>query len=423
MGERILSRLGFDGAAMLRRRVSRAAWPVIAALLALPAPCALSQPANTVIEVRPGDSFSAIATRIVGDVRKWRQLYRAEGSGLPNPNLILAGSHLELVTEPGGGRYLRLMDGAGARAARVANATPAPPPARVPRPATPAAPAAPAAPVAPTAPPAPVAAVASAPEPRAAELVIGVLPNIGAELLMSQYASLKHYLERVGGQPVRIVLPANFKTFFESTMKGDYDLAVSAPHLARVAQLDGKLVPLVVYEPRINALFITPTDSPLASPQDLRAHALVFANPQSLVALYGRQWLGQLGLEAGRDYEVKAARTDLGVGRMLLTGEAAAAIMSNGEFRSLPQDEAVRLKIVEVFARIPNFIVLANPRLDAQRMSKLKEEFKAFLGDKDDGAAFARATGINGINDVDEAMLRELDAFAPATRRAMGVVK
>ena len=40
------------------------------------------------------------------------------------------------------------------------------------------------------------------------------------------------------------------------------------------------------------------------------------------------------------------------LGRMLLTGEVAGAVMSNGEFRALPQDESARLRTVEAFGRL-----------------------------------------------------------------------
>lgn len=253
-------------------------------------------------------------------------------------------------------------------------------------------------------------------------LTIGVVPNISANLLQAHYEHLRRYLERTGnGQKVRIVIPANFKAFFDGALRGDYDLSIAAPNLARVAQLDRGLAPLLNFEPRIAANLVTLREGGVTTPRDIQGKRLAFANPQSLVAMYGQQWLSaELRLEANRDYEVKAARTDLGVGRMMLTGEADAAIMSQGEFRSLPADEATRMRIVEVFARVPNFIVLAHPRIVQDQTNRLRVRLKDFLKDATDGAAFARATGLTGIVDVDQATLRELDAFVPATRKAMG---
>jgi phosphonate transport system substrate-binding protein len=240
---------------------------------------------------------------------------------------------------------------------------------------------------------------------------------------MAQYEHMKHYLEAQNTQKITIRTSPNFKAFFESTMNGDFDLAVSAPHFARVAQLDRGLIPLVMYEPRINTLLIMPADQSLASALELRGKVVAFANPQSLVAMYGIQWLGQQGLQPGKDFEARGPRTDLGVGRMMLTGEATAAIMSNGEFRALPPEESARLKIVQTIAHIPNFVVLANPRLNRALLARLKTQLKGFLADQDDGSAFASATGITAISDVDEAQLREMDSYVDQTRRAMGVAK
>jgi phosphonate transport system substrate-binding protein len=364
---------------------------------------ASAQPGSrpNVVEVVVGDTFSSIAARYTGNVRTWADLYDAQRSGLGDPNRIEPGMRFELVAEADGRRYLRLMGGAAASRVMAAPAKTAPSAAPAPTASTPPLP----------------ADVAAA---RGDTLVVGVLPNIAAAALTAQYDHLRNYFERLNAQKVFIVVPANFKAFFDSMSKGEYDLAVSASHFARVAQLDARLVPLALYEPRISALFITPIDSTLASPSELRGKALAFANPQSLVALYGQQWLRQQGLEPGKDVEVKAARTDLGVGRMLLTGEVAAAIMSNGEFRSIPQDESVRLKIRESFASIPNFIVMGHPRLGAERLARLKSQLLAFPADKDDGAAFAKAAGINAIVDADDATLRELDPYVAPTRRAMG---
>ena len=400
---------------------------------------AQSSSAPSMVDVQPGDTFSAIASRYTGDPRAWRKLYSPEQSGLANPNVITPGMRLELVTEASGNKFLRLVGGKPTAVAKAAApapaATPAVKPAPMPMAAAPAAKppapapapvaAAPAAVAAPVAAPVPAPVVAAAPAAPAADgaLVIGVLPNVAASLLLPQYEYLRRYLERVGGQKVRIVVPANFKVFFDATMAGEYDLAVAAPHFARVAQQERGMVPLVTYEPRINALMVVPADSTVTGPKDLRERAVAFANPQSLVAMYGVQWLRGQGLEAGKDFEVKAARTDLGVGRMLLSGDAVAAIMSNGEFRALPADESSRLKIGEVFARIPNFITMAHPRLERDKISRLRSQLKAFLADADDGAAFARATGFSGITDVDDAQMRELDPYSAQTRRAMGFVK
>jgi ABC-type phosphate/phosphonate transport system substrate-binding protein len=383
--------------------------------------------APTVIEVRAGDTFSGIAGTYTSGVAGWRKMYRQDLTGLSNPNLIVPGMRFEVATDGRGEKYLRLLSGT-AKVPQVAAAPAAPAPA--PTAAAPARPAAPA-PTAPTPTPAVAAAPAVAPAVAAAPaaeradgtLVIGVLPYVSASILNPQYEHLKRYLERVSGEKVSIVIPANFKAFFDNTMNGDYDLSVAAPHFARVAQQERKMVPLGMYEPRINALFVTPADSKMTTARDAREKVIAFANPSSLVAMFGQQWLRGQNMEPGKDYEVRGARTDLGVGRMLLSGDAVAAVMSNGEFRALPADESSRLKILESFASIPNFVLVAHPRLGRDRLATLRGHLRAFFADKEDGTAFARATNFSGIVDADDAQLRELDAHTAATRRIMGMSK
>ncbi len=365
---------------------------------------AQAQPA--VVEVKPGDTFSGIATSLVGGQVSWADLYDKRRTGLKNPNRIEVGMRFELVKVSAKKQYLRLLQGSAPTVAAAAPTSPSAPPAPAQR--------------APTAAPAPVEATApAAAQPTADTLVVGILPFIGANTLMAQYEGMKAYLERQGPQKVRIVLPANFKAFYDGLMNGAFDVAVAAPHFARVAQQDGRMVPLAMYEPRINAQFVAPADSTLNLPRDARGKVVAFANPTSLVAMYGQTWLRQQNLEMGKDYEVRGARTDMGVGRMLLSGDAVAAVMSNGEFRALPAEEAARLKIVEVVARIPNFVLMGHPRLGNERLARLKAQFLALPADKEDGVTFTKATGVSTIVEADESQLRELDAYVAQTRRVM----
>ncbi len=375
----------------------------------------LAQAQAVVVEVKPGDTFSGVASSVAGNQASWQALYDRRLTGLKNPNRIEAGMRFELVRVSATKQYLRLLKAAPA----VAAAAPPSPPTNPPAPASPPPARAPvaAAPAVVVAPP--VAAQTVAAQPVADTLVVGILPFINATTLMAQYESLKTYLERQGPQKVRIVLPGSFKAFYDGLMSGAFDVAVAAPHFARVAQQDGRMVALAMYEPRINAQVVAPADSTLSLPRDLRGKAVAFANPTSLVAMYGQQWLRGQNLEMGKDYEVRGARTDMGVGRMLLSGDAAAAVMSNGEFRALPVDESSRLKIVDVVARIPNFVIMGHPRLGNERLAKLKAQWLALPADKEDGAAFSKATGVGGIVDADESQLRELDAYVAQTRRVM----
>ena len=99
---------------------------------------AQAQTNAAVVEVRHGDTFSAIATRVAGKGRPWQSLFNAQRTGLGNPNLIYPGMRFELVGE-GPGSYLRLVNYRSApfpagSAEANASAAPAKPVAPVPAP-------------------------------------------------------------------------------------------------------------------------------------------------------------------------------------------------------------------------------------------------------------------------------------------------
>lgn len=283
---------------------------------------AWAQPADlpSMIPVRSGDTFSSIAARYAGNPVSWRQLYNSKLSSLKTPNWPSVGMQLELVTDQPAGRHLRLVSTARSSAENVGTAarSVATIPLRAKSPASIAAP-----------------TVSTAGTTSKDEtFTVGVVPNIIVTALQTQYENRNRYLDRVGNkQKVRIEVPANFKAFFDRSMLGDYDLAIAAPNLARAAQLDRNLTLLVSDKPRIAANMVTLSTGGIVNPRAIQGKPLAFANSQSSLAMYGQQWLSaNLQLEAGRDYEVKAARTDLDAGRTVLAGEAAAAIMGQGEY-------------------------------------------------------------------------------------------
>ena len=111
---------------------------------------------------------------------------------------------------------------------------------------------------------------ATAAETTTKPLEIGIIPNISTHALFAAYQPLRLYLEQQLGRPVILLTAPDFKTFYERTGKGDYDLAITPPHLARLAEIESGYVPLTTYQNGLDAILLVAKNSPIRAVAELR---------------------------------------------------------------------------------------------------------------------------------------------------------
>lgn len=249
---------------------------------------------------------------------------------------------------------------------------------------------------------------------------IGVLPNVSARLILASYQPMREYFERELQQHVEIATAPDFRSFSERTLKGDYQMVIIAPNLGRVAQLDGNWEPLAIYEPKIPGVAVSMATNADNSPNQLKGKGLAMANPQSLVALVGLQWLKAQGLQSGTDFNTVVAANDDSLGAMLRSGETPWAIMSMGEFRAKPEALRQSLRIVHEFARLPGFFVMGHPKLAPAQRQRLRSLMLQFPT-TDHGRRFFSLSGFANIRDITDADLKFVDPFNDITRKALGL--
>jgi len=254
-------------------------------------------------------------------------------------------------------------------------------------------------------------------------LELGVLPNVSLRMLLTQYQPLREFLEKRLQQPVQVSSAPNWAAFFQRTAQGDYDLVVTAANMARVAQLDQAHVPLVTFTPRIKGLVIHARQRPLQRIADLRGQRLGLSNPLSLVALRGVQWLAEQGLRRDADYTTLATPADDSVGNLVVRGDCVAAMLSGGEFRAIAGEVRAQLEVLQEFAEVPAFIVLAAAKLGAARAAQLRQALLEFGAGSDEGKAFFAATGFSGLAEAGPGLLEQLDVYVPETRRLFAAAR
>ena len=250
------------------------------------------------------------------------------------------------------------------------------------------------------------------------ELLIGVVPNVSARIILQNYQPLADYLQEGMKRKASIVTSTDFASFHQRVLKGEFHFIVTAPNLGRLAEVDGKWETVAVLEPQIPALLVGLASKPDAKITELRGKKLALANPSSLVAIAGINWLSGQGMNAGKDYEILRIANDDSLGLALRSGEAPFAMMSMGEFRAKPPELQKDLKIITEFIRVPGFFMMANPKLSASEKSRLASLI-AELPTKDSGKKFLASSGFQGLHSPTAEERKILDGFLELTRKGV----
>jgi phosphonate transport system substrate-binding protein len=249
-------------------------------------------------------------------------------------------------------------------------------------------------------------------------LTIGVVPNMSARMVIAQYQPVRDYFQRTLKQSVEIVTSTDFPSFSRETLKGNYSMVFTPANLGRVAQLDGGWSVLARLEPGIPAVLVGMADNPNSNPNQLSGKSLATSNPSSLVVQAGIRWLKERKLEVGRDYRLSMVPNDDSLFAVLRSGEAPFAMMSKGEFLAKPEPMRQSTRIVTEMETVSGFWILTNPKMPVAQRQRIRELLLAFP-DSDEGKVFFASPGRNGLRDVTEAEMKELDVYLEVTRKAL----
>lgn len=249
----------------------------------------------------------------------------------------------------------------------------------------------------------------------AAEYTFGVVPHVSPRVLFGNYQPLAEFIEGTLDKQLEMVSAPSFKAFGQKTLENEYNIVVTAPNLARLAELDSGWIPLAVFEPKIKALFITRTinkDMPIS---DLEGKNLAVANPQSLVVLAGMRWLAENNLYPNKNFNVIKAANQDSLAQLILTDQAVAAMLSIGEYKQISEEKRQQTPVHTVFAKLPGFVVMVRkdfPEADREKLAKALPGFS----DSDLGKAFGGNTGFKGIHAAQPDDLTPVDPFIDQTR-------
>jgi len=252
----------------------------------------------------------------------------------------------------------------------------------------------------------------------APSFVIGVLPVHSSRVLVDRYEPLRSYLEKRLKQPVLIETAPDFARFHGRTMRGDFDLVITAVHFARLAQKESGYHPLAQFHPDHDALLIVNEAHPLRLPQGIKGKKLAVIDPLAITVMAVLSHFEQQGLEAGEDFKVESFHSHAGVAHALMSGMVDTAVTTSQGLLQIPEDLRRKIVVARHIADIPAFVFLVKPDMPETRIAQIGAWLLAFAGEEE-GLEFFGRTGYVGLRPASESQLKRADVYLKQTRKLL----
>ncbi|MBI3432173.1 MAG: phosphate/phosphite/phosphonate ABC transporter substrate-binding protein [Hydrogenophilales bacterium] len=250
-------------------------------------------------------------------------------------------------------------------------------------------------------------------------LIFGVFPNMTAKQTLEIYEPLARLMEKRLQRRVAIYSARDFKTFVERTRQGDYDILLTAPHLAWLARQDAGYRPLLKYARPTRGLLVVKNTSPYRVPEDLRGQSIATPDSIAVATLAVQADMAAHGLRRNVDYQVTDYGSHLNAVMQVINGRTAAAMMGLHPFMLLPADLRRQLRVLIETAPLSSLMYLTHPRLRDREANAIRRALLDFAATPE-GKSFMQHGGYGGFVAVDGSELR---AFRPYALQAEEMIR
>ncbi|MGV8992180.1 MAG: phosphate/phosphite/phosphonate ABC transporter substrate-binding protein [Thiobacillus sp.] len=249
-------------------------------------------------------------------------------------------------------------------------------------------------------------------------LVLGVFPYVTARQIVEIYRPVAKALEEKLQRRVLLFTAPDFTTFAQRTRQGQYDILLTAPHLAWLAREDTGYLPLLKYDLPFRGLLVVKSDSQLKDLEDLRGHTIATPDSIALVVLAGKIELAASGLREKIDYQLKQSGTHINAAMQVIHGRADGAILAAQTYNLMRPDLQQQLRVLALTPRLSSLMYLTHPRLPVTEVQSIRTALLDFSASPDLQAR--KHHGSNGaIEPIDDAMFQTISPYALATQKML----
>lgn len=253
---------------------------------------------------------------------------------------------------------------------------------------------------------------------RTPALRLGIMPFNSTLALFKTHQPLREHLQNDLQRPVDLFTAADYFTFLNASLAGEFDLLITGPHFG-VLCLKAGYQPLVRYRAVLQPVFVVRKGGDVRRLEDLRGRRIGLSSRLSISSIGGVKWLLDNGLQMGRDYQLYERTTHGAAVAAVAVGELDAALTTHTPLRQVPDDVRAKVDILPIDVRVPHLMTLAHQRLGQPTVGRLRQSLNAF-GATTAGAEFFRSTGYEGYAPISSSDIAALEPYVALTRTLLG---
>lgn len=251
-----------------------------------------------------------------------------------------------------------------------------------------------------------------------ASIEFGVFPYLSTRALLELFEPVRAYVQTELKRPTNLYSAPGFKNYVDHTQAGLFDLALTPPHLARLAQREAGYIPLAIFTRELRGVIVVAKASPVQTLRDLKGKHIATPNRIALVTILGSQLLREHGLGNEDGLLQKDAGSHSNAVLAVQRGEVAAAITETAALQQMPEDLRNSVRIIAQTQRLPHVVFLAHPRLGQAGLEQMKHALLQFPLTAE-GRVFLKSSGFEGLRPVEEADLKSVDPILKELKRLL----
>ena len=248
-------------------------------------------------------------------------------------------------------------------------------------------------------------------------LKLGIMPFNSTLALIKSHQPLVRHLEAQLGRRVIIYTSADYFTFVNELLDGQFDIAIAGPHFGSMAEERGAVL-LLRYKADLQPVFVVRTDSEIKHLDDLRGKRIGLSSPLSISSIGGVMWLHDKGLRLDKDYQIVERSSHGAAVAAVSVGQLDAALTTHTPLKQMPEDVQAKIRILPLDIHVPHLMTLANARLGAKEIERIRLALHRFPATPE-GQEFFRETGYLGYAEISPTDIRALKPFVELTVQMM----